>query len=37
MKKIRAKPKALLGFAARRVFKPGDLIRRHIWPKRPPP
>jgi hypothetical protein len=28
---------ALLGFAARRLFKPGDLVKRHIWPKRPPP
>ncbi len=28
---------ALLGFARRRLFKVGDVIRRHIWPKKPPP
>jgi hypothetical protein len=28
---------ALLGFAARRIFRKGDLIKRHIWPKKTPP
>lgn len=27
----------IIGFAARRLFRVGDLIRRHIWPKKTPP
>jgi hypothetical protein len=29
--------KTLIGFAARRISKPGELIKRSIWPKKGPP
>jgi hypothetical protein len=35
--KKQVKRQPIIGFAARRVFKVGELIRRHIWPKAPPP
>lgn len=35
--KKQVKRQPIIGFAARRVFKVGQLVQRHIWPKKTPP